>query len=135
MLQIYLIPLGAGKLSQWFHIASQHSQSYFINSSIQFLFFFFSQQHNVEAELQELFSHLNILAVTNSRSDTFPSSWFCWTSRDHSQDLTLLAHVGFPARVLREQHSLFSPQRNVYVPSYVTSVHSTGHIYPFSSHS
>lgn len=77
-------------------------------------FFFFFQQHNVEAELQELFSHLNILAVTNSRSDTFPSSWFCWTSRDHSQDLTLLAHVRFPAaRVLREQLSPFSPQCNV----------------------
>lgn len=47
------------------------------------------QQHRIEPELQVLFSRFNTLAVTNSGSDTFPFSCFCWTSRDHSHHQTL----------------------------------------------
>lgn len=58
------------------------------------------QQHSVEAEPQVLFSHFNTLAVTNSGSDTFPFSCFCWTSsRDRSHHLSLLPACtqGFPS--------------------------------------
>lgn len=51
---------------------------------------FFLQQRRVEAELQVFFRHFNALAVTNSGSDTFPSSCFSWTSRDHCHHPTLL---------------------------------------------
>lgn len=86
VLQVYLIPFGAGKFSQSFHTAYQHSQSYFTNRSVLFCL----QQHWVEAELQVLFRHFNTLAVTNSGSDTFPFSCFSWTSRDHCHHPTLL---------------------------------------------
>lgn len=136
MLLVYFIPLGAGKFSQWFLTACQHSQTYFIKRSIQFLFVCSGTELKLSCRC---FSGTSTLWQLQIQDHTpFLSHAFLGQAGIIVviQLSSLLSHVDFPVvGVMWNFHFLFSPWWTVHVHSYTAWVNSTHTPFPVTPRS